>query len=585
MTPSLFSFATLDGFRGLHLFIAVLTFLWAMGYGLSAIRARKAAFLLPALVTLIATLGIFLADSLFTLFACFEVMSMASYLLVIHPATPQARKAGGVYLGVAVSGGLSMLMGLLLLYTSAGTLDFALLPQAVQAMNRGELWAAGLLLLVGFGAKAAMFPLHVWLPGSYTQAPFSGTMILSAALSKAGTFGLLVLACTLFAGDGQWGLLLVLLGTATMVWGGLLAVASGNLKTTLAYSSMSQIGFILVGVGMIGVLGEHNAIAVRGTLLHTLNHSLIKLVLFTVAGEIFRQYGTLELRRLRGAGRGRPMLNIAFLVGGAAIGGVPLLSGYVSKTLLHESIVEYIHLLPNGSALWSSLEMLFLFSGGLTVAYIGKLYYTLFVQKPQGQTAAAIGQRTPLWELLPLLLSLWLVALGALPGMGMDRIADAAQLFLNSHLPAHAVEYFAWVNLKGAVISLTIGAVVFALCFLLLPRLLGGRTSTQDCGEENSTPSLLRHLYLPVLYYFIPLLMMVVARGIDKLCAAPMRWLMNMPEKTEKVYPKLNFSFGNYTQESASQGYFTKYLPASLRYSLLTFSIALLLGVAYLIFF
>ena len=126
-----------------------------------------------------------------------------------------------------------------------------------------------------------------------------------------------------------------------MFGGALLAVFSVDLKRTLACSSMSQIGFILVGVGMQGLLGEENLPAVHGTLLHMVNHSLIKLVLFMAAGVVFMNVHALDLNEIRGFGRKKPLLKSVFLAGALAIGGIPLFSGYISKTLLHESILEY----------------------------------------------------------------------------------------------------------------------------------------------------------------------------------------------------------------------------------------------------
>ena len=126
-----------------------------------------------------------------------------------------------------------------------------------------------------------------------------------------------------------------------MLGGGLPGVFFKDLKRTLACSSMSQIGFILVGIGMQGLLGEENALAVHGTLLHMVNHSLIKLVLFMAAGVIYFNVHELDLNVLRGYGRKKPLLKGIFLTGALAMGGMPLFAGYVSKTLLHESIVEY----------------------------------------------------------------------------------------------------------------------------------------------------------------------------------------------------------------------------------------------------
>ena len=246
------------------------------------------------------------------------------------------------------------------------------------------LLGAGVCCLVGFGAKAGMFPLHIWLPKAHPVAPAPASALLSGILTKSGVFGILVVSRYLLWADTDWNQLLLLLGTVTMVLGAVLALFSIDLKRTLACSSMSQIGFILLGVSMQGYLGAENALAAWGTVLHMLNHSLIKLLLFVAAGVIYLgNHHSLDLNEIRGWGRNKPWLKIIFFMGGASIAGVPGFSGYVSKTLLHESIVEYIHELNHlgeAATTFQVVEWLFLISGGLTAAYMTKLFVCIFVE-------------------------------------------------------------------------------------------------------------------------------------------------------------------------------------------------------------
>ena len=283
---------------------------------------------------------------------------------------------------MAVIGGLAALTGLFLLYHQLGTLSLdAMAAAAAGAEDRGLLWVGGLLVLVGFGAKAGAFPLHIWLPTAHPAAPAPASAVLSGVITKTGIYGVLVLSTTVFLHDVQWGLLLAVLGAVTMVLGAVLAVLSVDLKRTLACSSISQIGFILVGTAMLCLLGDHNALAVDGTILHILNHSLIKMVLFPAAGIIHLTTHSFDLNDIRGFGRGKPLLALVMGLPMLSLAGVPGLNGYVSKTLLHESIVEYIHLTGEGAALFQVLEALFLFSGGLTLAYMLKLFVCLFLER------------------------------------------------------------------------------------------------------------------------------------------------------------------------------------------------------------
>ena len=181
---------------------------------------------------------------------------------------------------------------------------------ALPAEKRGSLYVAGGCALVGFGAKAGMFPLHIWLPKAHPVAPAPASALLSGILTKSGVFGVLILCRYLFWTELPWNTVVLALGVVTMVLGAVLALFSVDLKRTLACSSMSQIGFILVGTAMQGFLNGENALAAWGTVLHMLNHSLIKLVLFVAAGVVYLGTHSLNLNDIRGWGRNKPVLKV-----------------------------------------------------------------------------------------------------------------------------------------------------------------------------------------------------------------------------------------------------------------------------------
>ena len=384
----------------LHGLLALVSaFLWA-GTGLNCPSYFASAdgcnrFYFFWLLTLGALMGVFLAADLFTLFVFFEMMSFTSYVWVAQNETEEALRAGQTYLAVAVIGGMALLAGLILLKHLLGTLAFDAMADAVASLppeKMSALYAAGGCALAGFGAKAGMFPLHIWLPKAHPVAPAPASALLSGILTKSGIFGVLILSRYLFWADLPWNTVVLALGVVTMVLGAVLALFSIDLKRTLACSSMSQIGFILVGVAMQGFLTGENALAAWGTVLHMLNHSLIKLVLFVSAGVVYLGTHSLNLNDIRGWGRNKPVLKVLFFIGAASIAGVPGFSGYVSKTLLHESIVEYVHVLEHAgmyTGWFTAVEWLFLFSGGLTAAYMTKLFVAIFLSN------RAIGQRLP----------------------------------------------------------------------------------------------------------------------------------------------------------------------------------------------
>lgn len=464
---------TLDGFRALYATVCgvmwLMTSMLSRQYFAHHYRNRNRYYLF-FLLTLGATLGVFLSADLYTTFIFFEIMSFTSYTWVAHDETPAALRAAQTYLAVAIIGGMVMLMGLFLLETTLGTLRVNELYAAAQASpEKGKIWAASLCILFGFGAKAGMFPLHIWLPKAHPVAPAPASALLSGILTKSGVFGVIAVSANIFRGSRAWGNLILALGLITMAGGAVLAVFSVNLKRTLACSSMSQIGFILTGIAMSCLLGEENALAARGALLYMLNHSLFKLVLFMAAGVVYLNLHKLELNDVRGFGRGKPLLHFAFLMGAVGLMGVPLFSGYVSKTLIHEGIVEYANLLREAgqgglAALYTGAEWVYLFCGGLTGAYMIKLYICLFWEKHPTQQALYDGMKgymTPLSAVALTVSAALVPLLGVCPNLTMDAIADFAGGFLNAGTPAHAVAYFSLTNLTGACISLAIGVIVY----------------------------------------------------------------------------------------------------------------------------
>ena len=510
----------LDGFRLIYGTVA--SFMWMMCTILSreyfAHHENRNRFYLFLLLTLGATMGVFLSADLFTTFIFFEIMSFTSDVWVAQEENQGALKAAGTYLAVAVIGGLVMLMGIFLLYHELGTVVIDGLHQAVQSCpDKGILYAAGICLLTGFGAKAGAFPLHIWLPKAHPVAPAPASALLSGILTKTGVYGMLLLSANLFLYDAGWGKLLLGLGVVTMFGGALLAVFSVDLKRTLACSSMSQIGFIMVGIGMQGLLGEENALAVHGTLLHMINHSMIKLVLFLAAGVIFMNTHALNLNDIRGYGRKKPLLKGIFLVGALAIAGIPMFGGYVSKTLLHESIVEF-----GGGLTMKAVEWIFLFSGGLTVAYMTKLFAAIFVETNESaevqrrydrqkkymnvQSTVALGGSA-------ILLLVW----GLFPGSLMDRAAKLGQGFMRLPEFGEKVSYFSLKNLSGAMISIAIGVLVYVF---VIRKLLMEKNARGQQRYVNRWPAwwdVEELIYRPVLLGLLPLVSGIVCRVLDSL--------------------------------------------------------------------
>ena len=520
---------TVDGFRVLY--AAIACFMWMCTSVFSKeyfvhYRNRNRYYLFQ-LLTLGATAGIFLSADLYTTFIFFEVMSVSSYVWVAHDETAPSMRAAATYLAVAIIGGLTLLMGLFLLYNQTGTLLISELYEACQGKN---VYAACLCMLVGFGAKAGAFPLQIWLPKAHPVAPAPASALLSGILTKTGIFGVLVISCQILLHDAAWGAFILVIGLITMFLGALLAVFSIDFKRTLACSSVSQIGFILVGVGMQGLLGAHNEIAIRGTVLHMVNHSLFKLVLFMAAGVIYMNIHKLDLNDIRGFGRKKPLLKFIYLMGALGIGGIPLWSGYISKTLLHESMVEYIHEIEGGHILNSIFtlhtmeifEWIFLISGGMTIAYMLKLYVAVFVEKNKDTVVQAKydGMKkymNPVSATVLTACASIFPIFGMFPYATMDVMADMSEGFMGWNHAGHSVDYFTWINLKGSVISIIIGlALYFGVVRLLLMKKQadGSRDYVNRWWKYFDLED---YIYRPVLLKFLPTVCAAICLVIDRL--------------------------------------------------------------------
>lgn len=475
------NFAT-DGFRVVY--AALATLLWVMTLLFSkqyfAGKKHLVRYFAFYFATFLAVLGVFFAADLLTLFLFFEIMSFTSYVWVAQEETDAALKASKTYLAVAVIGGLSMLMGLFMLDHAFGTLTISELRSSAAAFLAGEggnfgsrksyLYIAATCMTVGFGAKAGVFPLHIWLPKAHPAAPAPASALLSGMLTKCGVFGMLLVNCHVLFADGAWGTVILVLGTVTMVLGALSAVFSVDLKRTLACSSVSQIGFITLGIGMISIMGGHG-IALQGTVYHMVNHTVLKLVLFMAAGVIYVNTHSLDLNEIRGYGRKHPFLGAAFAFGGLGLAGVPGFNGYISKTLLHESLVEHMHHLEQQGmsseiGLFKAVEVLFLIAGGLTLAYMLKLFIAIFAEKGEKDVAGK-SSMTILSGIAVLGSAVLIPLLGLTPDVIFAKIGHAAEEFfcpaevLSSE--THAIHWLSFENLKGVLISVLIGVSVYVL--------------------------------------------------------------------------------------------------------------------------
>lgn len=292
-----------------------------------------------SLVTLGATLGTLLSGDLLTLFLFFELMSLSSFMLVIHEGTEKALRAGRLYLLMTIGGGLAVLFGVLAVFDMQGSTLF--LDQGTLTSASPLSLAAFLGFIIGFGMKAGMFPLHVWLPEAHPVAPSPASALLSGVMLKVGAFGLLrvmhnVYDFTFLASMGWTDVLLAAAGI-TIVIGSVLAIKQTNLKRRLAYSSVGQMGYILLGMSLV------SETALVGDIFHIFTHAAIKSCLFLAAGAMIMKTGKTDIDDFRGIGLKMPVTMICFTAAALAMIGIPPFNGFLSKWLLGLGALESGH--------------------------------------------------------------------------------------------------------------------------------------------------------------------------------------------------------------------------------------------------
>lgn len=472
-----------DLLGALFTLLAALIWFLATLFSLTYMRheGEQDRFYLFYLLSLGSCLGIFLAGDLLSLFLFFEIMTFTSYVLVVHTRTAEADEAGRNYLFLGVIGGLLRLTAILLLYFHNGG-NLALTAQLENLDRLGGLrYLLAFCLMAGFGVKAGAVPLHIWLPKAHPVAPSPASALLSGIMIKTGAYGIIRVLNLLFTPRQpeawswqtaeQLGLVMIWVGVATMFSAACSALFQNNAKRILAYSSISQMGYILMGLGTAAYLGHSGATGLAGSAYHVVNHAFFKAALFMLVGAVYVRTHRLDLRRLGGLWRSFPVTTLVFLIAAAGITGLPGANGYTSKTLLHHAILEAVAHGHNPSLIWA--ERIFTVTSVLTVCYMTKLCCGIFfgrrpegLEKLEGET---VGERVTFG-----LLGAGILLLGLYPGAIMNKIIiPAASVFtLDHHALFHLgkLHFFDPHNLEAIAAVLGPGLALGLLMFVFFGR-------------------------------------------------------------------------------------------------------------------
>jgi multicomponent Na+:H+ antiporter subunit D len=280
---------------------------------------------------LILTAGVslsFLTGDLFNLFVAFEVMLMASYALLTLGGRADQVRAGMTYVVISLVASTLFLAALAFVYASTGTVNMADLHDKVGALPTGVRSSLAVLLLVVFGVKAAIFPLFFWLPDSYPTAPAPITAVFAGLLTKIGVYTMIRTQTVIFPPETRPGTLLLVVAGLTMVVGVLGAVSQTDMKRLLSFHIVSQIGYMVMGLGLFTVAG------VAGAIVFIVHQILVKTALFLVAGMVESRTGTGRLGTLSGLARTEPLLAVLFLLPALSLAGIPPMSGFIGKLAL-----------------------------------------------------------------------------------------------------------------------------------------------------------------------------------------------------------------------------------------------------------
>jgi hydrogenase-4 component B len=327
----------------------------AFVFSFQYIHQRKTYFYIFFALTFFANMMIFFSSNLLTLLVFFEWMSVFSFLLVIYDRKEAAMKAGKLYLSFSLFSGMFILAGILL---STHTV-----------LRHYAVW----ILSLGFLIKCGAFPFHVWLPEAHPVAPAPASAILSGCIIKVGFYGLIQVLVLYHPKEYNYGFFLIAIALVTMLVGVVQALVQAQAKKMLAFHSVSQMGYILLGLGLYVI--THSEVALLGSILHAMNHAYFKSALFLSVGAVGQEVNqaSVDMYQVKGFFQRNPWIALCFLIAVLGISGAPFFNGFVSKTLLHEELIHSHH----PFAFFKQIETLFMITAIGTFVSNFKMFYLI----------------------------------------------------------------------------------------------------------------------------------------------------------------------------------------------------------------
>ncbi len=317
------------------------------------------------------SLGVVLAGDLFSLFLFFEFMSIMYFVLVAHKANAEAVAAGTKFIFMTIIAGVSLFMAVVIIYKECGSLSFESHGLVTGSSTLSLLAFLG--FLIAFGTKAAMFPLHIWMPDAYTYAPLPTGLISSAIMLKTGVYGLIRVFYNIFGvefwGTVNWDTFIIIISAFTILFGSAIAIAQDDIIRRLAYSGIAQIGYIILGIAIL------TPNSLTGATFHVMSHAFMKGCLFLCAGSIIKQTGIRSIKQMKGVGYQLPFTMLAFTVASITSVGMPPFNLFVVKWHLSLGALEINQ---------PVLILILLISSLLNAAYYLPIAYKAFLGEEEG---------------------------------------------------------------------------------------------------------------------------------------------------------------------------------------------------------
>ncbi len=433
------------------------------------------------------------ADNIITFALAWELMSLSSYFLVIYDfEKTSVRRAGYMYFIFAQAGAMMIFVAFALIYSHVGSLDFSSFS-AVPDTAKALIFT---LAFIGFGSKAGIMPLHVALPHIHPTAPSHVSAIMGAALYKMGIYGIIRIYMLLQPQGNYCAELVIVVGTITGVMGVVYALGQHDLKRLLAYSSVENIGIILIGLG-IGMLGlaTHNplmaALGFVGGLMHVLNHAFFKSLLFLGAGAVLHRTGTLIFERLGGLMKNMKVCGVTFLIGSIAICGLPPFNGFVSEFFIYKGAFHGVRL-QDSVFIFVILAILSLaIIGGLAIACFTKVVGIVFLGEPRTDAAAMAKPAGLSMNVAMTILATCCTIIGLFPQVIISFVMRAVATLMPGKILPASLALNATVNILSYIaIAFSLLVLVIILIRKLLKQGQPTYSGTWGCGFTQPSSSM-----------------------------------------------------------------------------------------------